>query len=61
MEFDAVRLLTSSCAVRDAYAMALRLSFVTAIVASGILLILMIPMKLPRLRKGEQMNVAGGD
>lgn len=47
--------------VRDAYADALQFSFVTAIVASGILLLIMLPMKLPKLRSGESINVAGGE
>ncbi|EME76862.1 uncharacterized protein MYCFIDRAFT_43886 [Pseudocercospora fijiensis CIRAD86] len=44
--------------VRDAYAQALKLSFVTAIVASALLLIIMVPMKLPRMQKGGGGNVA---
>lgn len=55
------RVLTSQSSVRDAYAQALKLSFITAIVASAILLIAMIPMKLPKLKKGESLNVAGGE
>ena len=41
--------------------MALKLSFITAIVASVLLLLLMLPMKLPKLKKGEQVNAGPGE
>ncbi|KAI1625096.1 major facilitator superfamily domain-containing protein [Exophiala viscosa] len=44
--------------VIDAYALSLRTTFLCAIAASAVLVILIVPIKLPRLRRGEQMVVS---
>ena len=45
--------------VRESYAEALRFSFVTAIVASGLLVLLMLPIRLPKLN--QKAPGGGGD
>ena len=39
--------------VIEAYAVALKLTFITALVASVLLVLIVVPCKLPRLRKGN--------
>ncbi|KAL6243183.1 hypothetical protein RBB50_009734 [Rhinocladiella similis] len=43
--------------VTDAYAVSLRTSFLCAVVASAVIIVLVIPIKLPRLRRGHQITV----
>ncbi|OAL19565.1 hypothetical protein AYO22_09727 [Fonsecaea multimorphosa] len=47
--------------VIDAYAASLRTSFVCALVASILIVNLIVPIHLPRLRKGSQVLVNGGE
>jgi len=47
--------------VIDAYALSLRTTFLCATVASVILVILIVPIKLPRLRRGERVVVGAGE
>ncbi|KIW16764.1 hypothetical protein PV08_03954 [Exophiala spinifera] len=42
--------------VTDAYAFSLRTSFLCAIAASAVMIVLILPIKLPRLRRGREMT-----
>lgn len=51
--------LTRNITVIDSYAFALKMTFLVSLVASVILLCVVAPVRLPRLRQGKKQVAAG--